>query len=151
MHIDARILDDDPQQGRDHRARAEPARERPATGSPGTPTEPTIAGGPEPVTRAEHQPPREQSERAAARERELHAEQRAAERRQEALREMARRLRLPTDTELDIEVDRDTQEVRFLVRDRDTGELVRAIPPEETASLADTLREFRGAFVDRRL
>ena len=56
--------------------------------------------------------------------------------------------RSPADTTLDIAVDPDTQDSIFLIRNRDTGELLREIPERD---ITDVLREgaaAKGRFVD---
>lgn len=146
MHFDNRIQGEEAPASRDHRARAEPCRDQIKAVSPGAPTTRTQAGGLEPVSRPAHEPRPEDGDEASARDRELAAAHRAA-----AMRELARHLRLPAETELDIEVDSESRQVRFLIRDRSTGEVVRSVPPEEAARLADRLREFTGVLVDRAL
>ena len=79
-------------------------------------------------------------------------EARAEERRQSAERELARMLRLPADTRLDIDVDAESEEVRVFVRERDTGKIVREVPPDEAQPLLERLEQARGlpgSLVDR--
>jgi hypothetical protein len=69
--------------------------------------------------------------------------------RQRAEAALARRLRLPDDTRLEIVVDAEHEEVHFLIRDRATGRLLREVPKAEQQALLDRLCEFNGALVDR--
>lgn len=155
MQFDNKVNNDEGP-ARDHRVRADHVRDRTDQGAAGAQSERPLAGGPEPVSRPEHGAPQDDSEQGRERERELAAEERAArdraaQNRAAAMRVLTQHLRLPTDVELDVEVDVQSQQVRFLVRDRETGEVVRTVPPEDTASLADKLREFTGVLVDRSL
>jgi uncharacterized FlaG/YvyC family protein len=72
-------------------------------------------------------------------------------RRRRARAALAEFVRLPADTELDLDVDVQLEQVTFLIRDRRTGELVRSIPETDAQGLLDKLREFSGSFVDRAL
>ena len=58
-------------------------------------------------------------------------------------------MRLPTDTRLDIQVDTEKEEVKVFVRDRNTGEIVREVPPDEAQSLLKQVDQGRGTLVDR--
>ena len=60
-------------------------------------------------------------------------------------------LSLPVDTELDIEVDVQEEQVSFVIRDRETGEVLRTIPEGDAADLVNKLRDFHGGLVDRSL
>lgn len=71
-------------------------------------------------------------------------------RRQTAYDAIARHLRLPGETELDIQVDVEERKVTFQIRDRRTGELLRSVPEDDAGSLVDKLREFAGSLIDRR-
>jgi hypothetical protein len=130
---------DDAKATADHRARTPVAQALHPDAAAGTPGDRTVAGGPVPVSRAEQGP--------------LHGE--AAHRepgsavRQRAEAALARRLRLPDDTRLEIVVDAEHEEVHFLIRDRATGRLLREVPKAEQQALLDRLREFNGALVDR--
>jgi len=73
----------------------------------------------------------------------------AEARRQQAYETVARFLHLPGGTELDIRVDVEEEQVTFLIRDRQTGELIRSVPERESGALVDKLREFTGTFVDK--
>ncbi|HEB53916.1 MAG TPA: hypothetical protein ENI87_11745, partial [bacterium] len=73
----------------------------------------------------------------------------AETRRKQAHDSIARFLRIPGSTELDIAVDTDEDQVRFLIRDRDTGELIREVPEDESGPLVGKLREYVGALLDR--
>ena len=64
---------------------------------------------------------------------------------------LAELVRLPGDSELDIEVDTETDKVTFLIRDRRTGEVLRQVPEGDAKPLMDRLREFSGVLVDRSL
>ncbi|MFN3243502.1 MAG: flagellar protein FlaG [Planctomycetota bacterium] len=71
-------------------------------------------------------------------------------RRREAQEKIARFLRIPGSTELDIQVDVQQEQVTFQIRDRDTGELLRQVPEGEAGGLFEQLREFHGALLDRK-
>lgn len=75
----------------------------------------------------------------------------AKERRRAAMSALAELVRLPGDSELDIEVDTETDKVTFLIRDRRTGEVLRQVPEGDAKPLMDRLREFSGVLVDRSL
>lgn len=145
MNVDARLPVDDAQAPRDHRARTTATSERAPDASHGAPTERAIAGGAVATSRSQN------GARNAERERDQRkrTEARAEERRQEAERELARTLRLPADTRLDIRVDTEKEEVKVYVRDRDTGEIVRELPPDEAQSLLKQADQGRGTLVDR--
>jgi uncharacterized FlaG/YvyC family protein len=128
------------QQTTDHRARTHGAADR-------APAPPDAA----PVSRPEHGGALAASRGENPADRQATAETAAQERRKSALAALARQIHLPTDSELDIEVDVAREEVTFLVRDRDTGEIVRRIPPDESRSLIDLLRDHHGFLVDRSL
>src|SRR5262245_58944599 len=143
MNLDDRLSLEDGNSGRDHRSRATQVQDQAPRSSPGTPTERTVAGGAVPVSRPEGGPTGD----ATAAEQQARAQQQ----RRLAERELARAMRLPADTRLDIEVDRERDEVRFLIRDRRSGRLLREVPPDEQKPLLERLQEFAGAFVDRSL
>jgi uncharacterized FlaG/YvyC family protein len=73
----------------------------------------------------------------------------AKERRRAAMASLAELVRLPGDSELDIEVDTEQNKVTFLIRDRRTGEVLRQVPDDEAQTLVERLREFSGVLVDR--
>lgn len=73
------------------------------------------------------------------------------ERRNKAMATVVEFLALPVGTELDIEVDVAEDQVSFLIRDRQTGELLRTIPEGDAKSLVDKLRDYHGSLVDRSL
>lgn len=75
----------------------------------------------------------------------------ARERRQRAMAALADKLHLPGDSEVDIEVDVEKDQVTFLIRDRRTGEVLRTVPEGDAQSLMEKLREFTGTLVDRAL
>jgi uncharacterized FlaG/YvyC family protein len=75
----------------------------------------------------------------------------AKERSRHAASAVARFLSLPAGTELGIEVDVETHQVTFQIRDRATGALIREIPEGEAQTLMEKLREFTGTLVDRSL
>ena len=126
MQFDDRFGLDDAKAAADHRARTPVAQALHPDAAAGAPGDRTVAGGPVPVSRAEQGPVRQRAEAA-----------------------LARRLMLPDDTRLEIQVDWEREEVHFLIRDRATGRLLREIPKAEQQSLLDRLREFNGALVDR--
>ncbi len=134
-------MGDEGQSGRDHRVRSSTHQDQVTPPSPGSPTERTKAGGPVPVSKSDGQPLRE-----GTKTRESNAKD---ERHRDAEREIARLLRLPGDTRLDIRVDVDSDEVRFLIRDRESGELLREVPPDDHKPLLEKLREYSGLLVDR--
>jgi uncharacterized FlaG/YvyC family protein len=142
VQFDNQLTVDEGNTGRD-RARASAALDAARAVSPGTPTERAVAGGPTPSSREEQQQRLEQQRRRA--------DARAEQQRRDAEQELAQMLRLPGDTRLEILVDVARDEVRFLIRDRRTGELVREVPPDEREPLLEKLREFSGALVDRAL
>ncbi len=150
MNLDNRISTEEGQQGRDHRARSQAAADHGAHGSPGTPTERTVAGGPTHVSRPEARVTRDATADDGRPDggRGRRAD-RAAEQRRAAERQLGQVLRLPDDTRLDIAVDVERDEVRFLIRERASGRLLREVPPDESKPLLDKLREFSGALVDR--
>jgi flagellar protein FlaG len=145
MNVDARLPVDDAQAPRDHRARTSANSERAADAAHGAPTERTIAGGAVATSRSQNGAKNAERERDTKKR----AEGRAEERRQEAERELARTMRLPTDTRLDIQVDTEKEEVKVFVRDRNTGEIVREVPPDEAQSLLKQVDQGRGTLVDR--
>ena len=126
MQFDDRFGLDDAKAAADHRARTPVAQALHPDAAAGAPGDRTVAGGPVPVSRAEQGPVRQRAEAA-----------------------LARRLMLPDDTRLEIQVDAEREEVHFLIRDRATGRLLREVPKAERQSLLDRLREFSGALVDR--
>lgn len=146
MSLDNRMSVDESNQVRDHRDRSANVQGQGPGKSPGTPTERTQAGGPTPVSRPELQQLREAS--AGAGESAKQAEQRrATELRKVAEHELGRMLRLPADTRLDITVH--DEEVRFEIRERRSGRLIKEVPPDERKPLLEKLKEFSGALVDR--
>lgn len=142
MNLDNKPIDEG-LQGRDHRVRHSASQDQAPRTSPGTPTERTVAGGPTPVSRSQQQPTRNATDRDAD------AERAGAEQKQAAERELARMLRLPADTRLDIHVDREDESVHFQIRERQTGKLLREVPPDDAKPLIEKLKEFSGALVDR--
>ncbi len=147
MQIDSKISFEESSTSRDHRSRTQSA----ATASPAHDTaEQPIAGGATPVSRAELGPTRDgTAEDRPAPETAQEPTRREREARHDAERMLERMLDLPADTRLGIEVDREQQTVRFQLRDRDTGVLIREIPEREAQPLVEKLREFSGALVDR--
>ncbi|MEQ1630752.1 MAG: flagellar protein FlaG [Planctomycetota bacterium] len=142
MQLDNKLSLDDAKAGRDHRARANTSQEQTVETSPGTPTERAVAGGATPTSRPQHEPKDDEQKHQKD-------SARADEQRRKAEKEMAELLRLPADTRLDIDVDVETDEVRFMIRERRTGKLVREVPPEDAKPLMERLKEFNGALVDR--
>jgi len=142
VQLDNRSIDDS-SAAADHRARTQLNQAVRPESSPGTPTERPLAGGPEPVSRAEQG----QVDDATKKPKDHRdAQQRVRARAEEAI---GTALRLPADTRVEIKVDMQKEEVRFVIRDRATGEVVREVPNEEAQSLLDKLREFSGVLVDR--
>lgn len=80
----------------------------------------------------------------------LERDAQAEARRQAAQEKIARFLRIPGSTELDIQVDVQQEQVTFQIRDRNTGELLRQVPEGEAGGLFEELREFHGALLDRK-
>lgn len=144
MQLDNKLSLDEAQAGRDHRVRSTATTEQNVETSPGTPTERTAAGGPTPNSRA-------QQERLGEEEQKERDDARAEDQRRKAEVELGRQMRLPADTRLAIDVDVEKEEVRFQIRERRTGKLVREVPPEEHRQLMDRLKEFHGSLVDRSL
>ena len=71
---------------------------------------------------------------------------------QEKLNEISHRRNLPADRELTIEVDAESLETRFLVRDRESGEVIRRIPDKELRELlAEAAREGVAGIIDQRI
>lgn len=144
MNVDTRLPLDDAQAPRDHRSRTSATTERAADSSNGAPTQRALAGGPVATSRGQNGA--KNAEQDAEKKK---ADANAEERRHDAERELARTLRLPADTRLDIDVDEQSEEVRVFVRERSTGEIVRELPPDEAQSLMKKLDEARGSLVDR--
>jgi uncharacterized FlaG/YvyC family protein len=142
MQLGNKLSLDEGQAGRDQRVRLNATQEQILENSPGTPTERTVAGGATPVSRPQQEPTREGTK-------DQKDTSRADEQRRKAEKELGRLMRLPIDTRLDIDIDVETDEVRFMIRDRRTGKLVRELPPEDARPLMDRLKEFNGALIDR--
>ena len=53
--------------------------------------------------------------------------------------------------ELKFEIDRDINMIIVKIKDKDTGELIRQIPPEVVVKLARALDEFLGLLMDERV
>ena len=66
------------------------------------------------------------------------------------LQDLAHVAKLASDTELSIEVDGESQAARFVVRDKESGEVLRKIPEEEANTLLDQLNDSSGFVVDRK-
>ncbi len=149
MNVDAKLPLDDAQATRDHRVRTNASADRGSEASQGAPTERTTAGGPVASSRSRN------GRDGAAQDDATRASKddaRAEERRLSAERELARMLRLPADTRLDIDVDAENEEVRVFVRERDTGKILREVPPDEAQPLLERLEQARGtpgSLVDR--
>jgi len=73
----------------------------------------------------------------------------AEARRREAMESVSRFLNLPGNSELDIRVDVQEEQVTFQIRNKQTGELIREVPEGEASTLMEKLREFAGTLVDR--
>jgi len=148
VQLDNRLPYDDNTAAADQRVRLQQLQHRAPQPSPGTPADRTLAGGPTPVSRVAL----EQARDALAAPAPLPAGHAAAtepDNRSRAERELERMLQLPSGTELDIEVDYEQELIRFQIRDRATGELIREVPQDETRNLLEQLHEFSGVLVDR--
>ena len=143
MQLDNKLSLDESTTGRDHRSRARSARAGDNVTTPGTRTEMPTAGGAVPVSRPEQGGARDATDEGR--------QQPANAARDRAEEELERMLRLPRGTRLHIDVDFAKEEVRFQVRNRETGLLVLEIPAENSVSLLKKLEEFAGALVDRSL
>jgi len=149
MNVDAKLPLDDAQATRDHRARTNSSADRSSEASLGAPTERTQAGGPVASSRSRNGRDGAAQDDASRASKD---DARAEERRLSAERELARMLRLPADTRLDIDVDAENEEVRVFVRERDTGKILREVPPDEAQPLLERLEQARGtpgSLVDR--
>ena len=138
MDLDRSSLPDSHQQ--DLRARSAQVQERIAkpAGVEAAPTAP-VHGGATGNQRAENGARKPDEEPAAK------------ERRKSAMTSVVEFLSLPVDTELDIEVDVQKEQVSFVIRDRETGEVLRTIPEGDATDLVNKLRDFHGGLVDRSL
>ncbi len=85
----------------------------------------------------------------ADKQRQLDRDPNLEARRREAHQKIARFLRMPGSTELDIRVDMQQELVTFQIRDRNTGELLREVPEGDAAGLFEQLQELNGALFDR--
>jgi len=133
MDLDRTSLGDRAQDLRTQKAPAQERAEQPADAP--KPVEPQH-GGPLAAGQADKQSKLERDANAEAR-------------RREAQEKIARFLRIPGSTELDIQVDVQQEQVTFQIRDRDTGELLREVPEGDAGGLFEELREFHGALLDR--
>lgn len=137
MDLDRSSLPDTHQQ--DLRARSQEVQERMAkpTGVLAAPTQPAH-GGATGNQRAENGARKPEDESGK-------------DRRKSAMATVVEFLSLPVGTELDIEVDVNEEQVSFVIRDRETGEVLRTIPEGQAQSLVEKLQEFHGGLVDRSL
>ena len=69
----------------------------------------------------------------------------------ELLAEIGRSAGIPADTELSIDVQRDSIETLFLIRDKNTREVLHQVPLEEGLDIAMKLSEASGLLVDTEL
>lgn len=138
MDLDRSSLPDPTQQ--DLRARSAPMQER-LTRQAGVESSPVppAHGGATGNQRAENGPRKPQDE------------PQGKDRRKSAMATVVEFLALPVGTELDIEVDVREEQVSFLIRDRETGEVLRTIPEGDAKDLVEKLRDFHGGLVDRSL
>ncbi|MFK7740473.1 MAG: flagellar protein FlaG [Planctomycetota bacterium] len=148
MDIDRTSLPDRNQEPQQRAARAQPAQGKSSTKGAGQPdpTAPLDAAS-QPVA------PEYGGALAASRtdkEGGADPDPSTEERRQKAYDSIAKFLKLPGKTELDIQVDTQDEQITFQIRDRDTGELIREVPEGDADSLVEKLREFTGTLVDRR-
>ncbi len=60
-------------------------------------------------------------------------------------------VRMPGDSELEIEVDAREHSVTFVIKDKRTGEVLREVPEGDAQNLMEQLREHHGVLVDRSL
>ncbi len=70
---------------------------------------------------------------------------------QDLLAELTKTAGLPGDTEISIEVDRESKKTSFLIRDKKTGEILRRVPQEEALTIAEKMSEVTGLLVDKHL
>ncbi len=73
----------------------------------------------------------------------------ARDRKRRALACLRKKLGLPADAELDVEVDARSQPVTFRLVDRHTGTVLREIPESEAGDLVEALRTSPGSLFDR--
>jgi uncharacterized FlaG/YvyC family protein len=73
----------------------------------------------------------------------------ARDRKRRALASLRKKLRLPDDADLDVELDARSQPVTFRLVDRRTGAVLREIPEAEAGELVDALHAIPGGLIDR--
>ncbi len=61
------------------------------------------------------------------------------------------KLRRIFNTEAEFSIDKDTNMVIVKIKDKDTGEVIRQIPPEVVLKIAKTIDEFLGLLFDERV
>ena len=61
------------------------------------------------------------------------------------------KFKLVVNTEAEFKIDRDTGMIVVKIKDKDTGEVIRQIPPEVMVKLAKTIDEFLGLLFDERV
>ncbi len=61
------------------------------------------------------------------------------------------KFKLIVNTEAEFKIDKDTGMIVVKIKDKDTGEVIRQIPPEVMVKLAKTIDEFLGLLFDERV
>ncbi len=69
----------------------------------------------------------------------------------ETIRSLSKRFGLSGSTRLAIEVDEETNEARFLILSRETGEVLRTVPSEDILASLRTLSIRQGIVLDQRM
>jgi len=82
-------------------------------------------------------------------ERVAQPEQTQADRELEQLMRVVKKAQAATEHEVGISLDQETKEPIIRITEKDSGETVREIPPEETRRLAEKLSQIRGLLVDK--
>jgi uncharacterized FlaG/YvyC family protein len=139
---------DDAVAARDHRTRANTQQQiQPANvgehGAQSTAGAHPEAGGIVAVSAGQQGETRDSTSAAGEQERAAH--------RLQAFAELANTFRLPADTRVSIQVDESTHQVRFLIRDRKTGEVLREVPEPTANSFLQRLEKSVGSLLDRLL
>ena len=69
----------------------------------------------------------------------------------ETFKKKLQKLKEIFNTEAQFEIDKDTRMVIVKIKDKDTGEVIRQIPPEVVVKIAKTIDEFLGLLLDERV